>query len=139
MKALGIDYGKARIGLAVSDDSGLLAAPLEVLQRTSPDADLERLAATAARLHVDHIIVGMPLQLDGTRGPAAGNVERFAAELSRRTEVPVELWDERLTTAQAERAMIDADASRRRRKQHLDAVAAQMMLQCYLDAHRSRP
>ena len=138
MKMLGIDYGKARIGVAVSDESGLIATPLSVVGCTCIEADLSRIAELASQHEVDAVVVGMPLQLDGTPGLAAKAVQQFVDLLSERIDVPVEIWDERLSTAQAERAMIAADTSRKRRRERLDAVAAQMILQSYLDARRAR-
>jgi putative Holliday junction resolvase len=138
MKILGLDYGKARIGLAVSDESGVIATPLCVIERTSLEADLGRIAAAATQHQAARIAVGMPINLDGTRGLAARDVARFTELLAARVSIPIEPWDERLTTAQAERAMIDSDMSRRRRKQRIDAVAAQLMLQSYLDAGRGK-
>ena len=90
-----------------------------------------------AEYGVTHIVLGLPLKLDGTEGQAALEVRTFAEKLRGALSTPVELWDERLSTAQAERAMLDADMSRANRKQRRDKVAAQIFLQSYLDAHRS--
>jgi len=134
MKHLGVDYGKARIGLAISDESGMIATPLLVIERTAPETDLARIAELVAEQKVERIVVGMPLALSGHAALAAETVRKFVEALSARVEVPLEVWDERLTTAQAERAMIAGEVSRKRRKKRIDAVAAQIMLQSYLDA-----
>ena len=110
-----------------------------MLRNTSVEALLDGLAAIVAEREVTDIVVGLPLQLDGTEGPAAAEVRAFAAKLADRIEVPIEFWDERLSTVQAERAMLDADMTRAKRKKRRDKVAAQIFLQSYLDAHRSTP
>ena len=135
-RILGIDYGRVRVGLALSDPLGITAQPLSVVSNTSPGALLEELAHVISEREVTHIVVGLPLKLDGTEGDAASEVRKFVNGLAERFGLPVGLWDERMTTAQAERAMIDADLSRAQRKKRRDKVAAQIMLQSYLDAHR---
>lgn len=133
---LGIDYGRKRIGLAASDDLGLTAQGLETLERTDPGEDIKRLAEVVKERGVEEIVVGRPLNLDGSAGQAAEETGEFARLLREELGVPVQLWDERLTTAQAERAMLEADASRRRRRRARDRMAAQIMLQSFLDARR---
>ena len=91
MKMLGIDYGTARIGVAVSDESGLIATPLSVVRCASIEADLSRIAELASQNEVDAVVVGMPIQLDGTSGPAARAVQQFVTLLSERIDVPVEI------------------------------------------------
>lgn len=136
MKAvMGIDYGSKRIGLAVSDGLGLTAQGLETLERTNIEDDIIRLVELAVERSVEKIIVGNPLNLDGSEGPAAEETGRFADLLREACGVPVLLWDERLSTAQAERAMLDADVSRRIRKKSRDRMAAQLILQSFMDAH----
>ncbi|HUV38455.1 MAG TPA: Holliday junction resolvase RuvX [Planctomycetota bacterium] len=138
-RVLGIDYGRARVGLALSDGLGLTAQPLAVLRNTGVDALLDALEKVIVEREVTRLVVGLPLSLDGSEGPAAAGVRVFAAKLTGRFELPVALWDERLSTAQAERAMLDADLSRAQRKKRRDKVAAQVFLQSWLDAHRSAP
>lgn len=125
-----------RVGLAISDPLGIIAQPLSVVSNTSADALLDALEHVISERGVTRIVVGLPLRLDGTEGEAASAVRIFADGLGQRFGVPVALWDERMTTAQAERAMLDADLSRAKRRKRRDKVAAQILLQSYLDAHR---
>ncbi len=131
---LGIDYGSKRIGLAVSDGLGITAQGLDTLERTDPEEDVAVLADLVNRRGVEEIVLGKPLNLDGSEGPAVEEVGKFADLLRERCGVPVRLWDERLSTAQAERAMLDADVSRRIRKKSRDRMAAQLILQSFMDA-----
>ncbi len=131
---LGIDYGSKRIGLAVSDGLGITAQGLDTLERTDIEEDVTILAELVSRRGVEEIVVGKPLNLDGSEGPAAEEAGEFADLLRERCGVPVRLWDERLSTAQAERAMLDAGVSRRIRKKSRDRMAAQLILQSFMDA-----
>lgn len=135
MRYLGVDPGRKRIGLAMSDPGGRLSNPYRVVER---GGDQQRAAADIAELcrqeEVGEIVVGLPLNMDGSKGAAAQNAHRLAAELRRATGLPVHLWDERLTSVTAERTMIDADLSRAKRKKRIDKVAAHLILQSYLDA-----
>lgn len=137
MRVLGVDMGQRRIGIALSDSLGMTAQPLMVIERQSTSADLQTLAALAVTHEVAAIVVGLPLTLRGERGPQAQRVLAFADALRHQVTVPVEFVDERLTTVQGERALISMDASRRKRKQVIDQVAAQLILQQYLDMHRT--
>ena len=126
-----------RIGLALSDDLRLTAQPAGVLRRKNLPADLEALAAYARDHHVERVIVGHPRRLSGEAGPEAGRAESFARRLGGALPgIPVELWDERLTTAEAQRTLLAADVSRRRRREVVDAMAASLILQGWMDAHR---
>ncbi len=136
MKFLGVDHGTVRIGLAVSDEMGMIATPLAVVRIKSIADGIDHIISRVETHQVGMIVVGMPFRLDGSPGQAADAVRKFADQLAGRTEIPVDLWDERMTTVQAERSMIDADMTRKSRKKRIDAVAAQMMLQSYLDARR---
>ncbi len=135
-RILGIDVGTVRIGVALSDPLGLTAQPHEVILRKKVDP-FARIAALVAEHEVERVVVGYPLQLDGEVGPAARSVDAFIAELEKGVHVPVERWDERLTTAAAERSMIEGGARRERRRESIDKVAAALLLQSYLDARRS--
>jgi putative Holliday junction resolvase len=137
MRVLGVDMGQRRIGVALSDSLGMTAQPLMVIERQGTSADLQALAALAVKHEVAAIVVGLPLTLRGERGPQAQRVLAFADALRRQVAVPVEFVDERLTTVQGERALIATDTSRRKRKQVIDQVAAQLILQQYLDMHRT--
>ncbi len=140
MRALGLDLGTRRIGVAVSSSDGALATPYEVLTRTKDRAtDHRAIARLAADEAVEVLVVGLPLSLDGSDGPAATAARAEAAEIGAATGLPVELWDERLTTVTADRqlAAIDLDAKARRRV--VDKVAAAVMLQAWLDHRRPTP
>ncbi len=139
-RLLGIDLGAVRIGLAVSDPGQVVASPAETLH-VPRDADgpaLDALTDAVARHEAAGLVVGYPRDLDGREGRAAGRARRFADELRARTGLPVRLWDERFTTVEAERVMIDADVSRTGRKEAVDQVAASVLLQGVLEAHRLR-
>jgi putative Holliday junction resolvase len=133
-RVMGLDYGERRIGLALSDPLGITAQPLRTLERVTLAADLEVLAALARHHEVERFVVGLPLALDGTRGERVRRTEEFAARLGRATGLPVEAWDERFTSVQAERTLLEADLSRRRRREVIDTTAAVLILQGWLDA-----
>ena len=136
MSALGLDCGERRIGVAGSDDMGLIARPLSAIERTSRAEDAARIGELASRRKAKTIVVGLPLNMDGSAGPAARRARRFARMLERELGLKVELWDERLSTAEAERALIAADERRARRREVRDGVAAALILQSYLDARQ---
>ena len=138
MKLLGIDYGQRRIGVAASDETGTLALPLEQVDAEPLAGACERIAALARERGVERIVVGMPRNMDGTYGPAAEGVRAFMTKLKKFVPTEVVSWDERLSTAQAERAMLEADYSRKRRRALRDALAAQLILQNSLDAMQAR-
>ncbi len=136
-RILGLDVGEKRIGLALSDPMGFTAGPLGVLERK----DVETTANAVKRLVEKHqaqaIVVGLPLTLRGSKGPQAQRVHSFVLELRKRLLVPIIMEDERLTTVQGERALREAGASRKQRKAAIDQVAAQLILQAYLDRNRN--
>ncbi len=127
-RVLGLDVGDRRIGLAISTPEGRLAVPLRVLERTNDPSDLETIASLAKAEAVEALVVGHPRSLDGSVGPQARRVEAFARRLGEVTGLPIELWDERLTSVQAERS---ARAGGRRGPS--DDIAAAIILQAYLD------
>ena len=131
-RILGIDHGAKRIGVAISDPLGMIASPLCVVD-ASEGQELDRLAEIVQREQPEEVVVGLPRRLAGDEGPAAERVREFVAVLSERLAVPVVTWDERLTTAQAERAMIADGVRRETRRGQIDKVAAAVMLQSYLD------
>lgn len=136
-RILAVDPGSKRVGLAVSDPTQTIATALST-ESAEPDADLAaRLAVIAAEQEAERIVVGLPRELDGKRGPAAAAAERLASRLRAVAGVPVETFDERLTTAAAERSMIETGAKRAVRRQAIDRVAATLLLQGYLDRQRS--
>lgn len=135
-RIMGLDLGDRRIGVALSDPLLLTAQALRTLVRTSLGADLDALAALAREHGIARIVVGLPLQMDGTRSKRVPLTEAFMERLRRKIGVPVVSWDERMTTVQAERSLLEADVSRARRRQVIDQVAAVILLQAYLDARR---
>ncbi|HEY8544312.1 MAG TPA: Holliday junction resolvase RuvX [Acidimicrobiales bacterium] len=138
MRALGLDLGEKRIGVALS--SGSLATPYEVVHRSgSRERDHAAIARLAEEAGAELIVVGLPLSLDGTKGPAARTVEAEAEELRVQVGLPVELWDERLSTVEATRRLGGAGVRGRKRRHVIDQVAATVILQSWLDANPSRP
>ncbi|HEX9700455.1 MAG TPA: Holliday junction resolvase RuvX [Acidobacteriota bacterium] len=137
MSCLGLDIGARRIGVAVSDAADLMALPLTTLETgAGGQLPLGRLRELVAERGVETIVVGLPLRLDGRSGPEAHGAEAAAEELRAALGVAVVLWDERLTSAEAERLLIEAGMSRRRRKGATDRIAAALILQGYLDRQR---
>ena len=131
MAILGLDVGEKRIGVALAD--GLLAIPLTVIDRAGEEADLERVLALAKEHGVKRIVVGLPRSLDGSIGRQAERVLSFSSALSESTDVPVDTWDERLSTVSAERLLLGAGVKRDKRRARRDAMAAAIILQSYLD------
>lgn len=137
MRALGIDLGSKRIGVALSDSAGSLATPYEVVPRSGDrQRDHRRIAALAEEAGAECLVVGLPLRLDGTKGPAAEAAEAEASELAAATGLPVEVWDERLTTVTADRDLLALDLKAPARRRVVDKVAASVMLQAWLDHRR---
>ncbi len=133
---LGIDLGERRLGLAISDESCILASPLIVYERRELAKDIKFLSDLVARHQVAEIVLGLPLNLNGSLGPKAEQALEFKTLLAERLKLPVHTFDERLTTIEAERVLLQADMSRRKRKQRRDALAAVLILQGYLDCQR---
>lgn len=135
-KILAVDWGRATLGLAVSDDLGLIAQGLASLPRVGEVQDVEAIGAYAHALGIGAIVVGLPKNMDGSLGPSAEAAQTLARALHDRLGLPVHLWDERLTTLAAERALVSAGMRRRARRAVLDQVAATMILQGFLDRQR---
>ena len=133
---LGLDFGGRRIGIAGSDALGVTAQVVTVIERTSLAEDVARIGEIAKRRGAVKIVLGLPLNMDGSMSQQGRRVRRFANRLRRELEVEVDLWDERLSTVEAERVLIEADESRAARKAVRDGVAAAVILQGYLDAQR---
>ena len=131
-RVLAIDYGTKRIGVALSDELGWTAQPLETLNRRTLDWDIAHIASLVGTYEVRQVLLGFPLQLDGREGPAIQAMREFQARLEQGVPVPVILWDERLTTKAAEDLLIAADVSRKKRKGIVDRIAASILLQSYL-------
>jgi putative holliday junction resolvase len=133
-RALGIDLGEARIGVAVSDELGMLAHPVEtIVVKETPDP-LGRVVQIAKEKDVSHIIIGLPKNMDGTMGAAAEKVRAFADKLRGQVSCIVKLWDERLTTVAAQRYLHDAGRNAKQSRAVIDQVAAQIILQGWLDS-----
>ena len=135
-RLIGIDLGTKTIGLALSDVTRTIASSLETLKRTKFAADSARLLELAREHEIAGLVLGLPANLDGTEGPRAQATRAFARNLNALTALPILLWDERLTTAAAERMLIEADASRKRRAELIDKLAATLILQGALDRMR---
>jgi putative holliday junction resolvase len=135
---IGLDLGSKTIGVAVSDPDRRVAAPVETIARRQFKLDAERILELAAERRAAGIVLGLPINMDGSEGPRAQSTRAFARNLSRLTVLPIALWDERLSTAAVERALIAADASRARRKAVIDAHAASYILQGALDRLANR-
>ena len=133
---MGLDLGTKTIGVAVSDALRQVASPLEVVRRTKFTADAGRLVAIAEGRALAGIVMGLPRNMDGSEGPRAQSTRAFARNLSRLVALPIGFWDERLSTVAAERALLEADASRRKRGGVIDQVAAGFILQGLLDRLR---
>lgn len=133
-RILGLDYGERRIGVAVSDEAGIIAMPLCKIQVRNRRQVLAEIRRICREKEVAIIIVGMPLNMNGSRGPQAENVSVFVKQIGEHVNIPVETWDERLSSQMAERVLIDFDTSRSKRKGLIDKLAAQIVLQGYLDA-----
>jgi putative Holliday junction resolvase len=134
MRILAIDHGTKRIGIAVSDELKMIAQPLEFIPAEPFAGFLTRLKELLRDKAVEMILVGMPRNMDGSYGPAALKVQDFVAALRAATTVPIKTWDERLTSAQANRFLIQANVRRDKRKEKVDKTAAAILLQSYLDS-----
>lgn len=134
MRTLALDHGTVRIGVACSDELGMIATPLEFIPAQPQDKFLERLKVLLAERKVERLIVGMPRNMDGSYGEASAKVKVFVEWLKTSVTIPVRTWDERLTSAQANRQMIQAGVRRSGRKEKVDAAAAAILLQSFLDA-----
>ncbi|MXQ06984.1 Holliday junction resolvase RuvX [Alphaproteobacteria bacterium GH1-50] len=130
---MGLDLGTETIGVAVTDGMRSVATPLETIRRKKFGIDADRLLAIAGDRAITGIILGLPLNMDGSEGPRCQSTRAFAQNLSGRTDLPIGFWDERLSTVAAERALLEADTSRKRRSEVIDHVAASYILQGALD------
>ena len=136
MRYLALDHGTKRIGVAVSDELKMIAQPLEFIPTEPFDAFLVRLKQIISEKEVELVFIGMPRNMDGTYGPAAQKVQEFIAQLKPTISVPIKTLDERLTSAQANRVLLQGNVRRADRKQKVDAMAAAILLQSYLDVKR---
>lgn len=137
MSALvGLDLGDKTIGISVSDRMGTVATPLETIRRKKFTLDAERLMEIIKERDINGILLGLPRNMDGTEGPRCQKTRAFARNLTRLTELPIGFWDERLSTVAAEKALLEADTTRKRRSEVIDHVAAGYILQGALDRMR---
>ncbi|MCP5025165.1 MAG: Holliday junction resolvase RuvX [Actinomycetia bacterium] len=140
MRTLGIDLGSKRVGIALSDSAGVLATPYEVLQRSSDrQRDHRTIKAMVEELGVEIVVVGLPLSLDGSIGPAAEGALAEVEELRIALGVPVETYDERLTTVTAERSLMEQNLNAKERRKVVDKVAATVLLQAWLEGPGAHP
>jgi putative holliday junction resolvase len=134
VRILALDHGTKRVGVAVSDELKMIAQPLEYILAEPFDALLARLKDLIREKEVEMILVGLPRNMDGSYGPAALKVREFVAVLKDAIAVPIQMWDERLTSAQAQRYLIQGGVRRQQRKEKVDKTAAAILLQSYLDS-----
>ena len=137
MRILGLDYGSKTVGVSVSDPLGITAQTVETIAREREDKlrrTLARIEALAEEYKIERIVLGYPKNMNNTLGERAARTEEFKAALERRTGIPVILWDERLSTAAAERVLIERGVRREHRKETVDQIAAALILQGYLDS-----
>lgn len=136
MRTLGLDVGTKTIGVAASDEFGWTAQGVETIRRNldDPEKDWEELARLIKDLTISSVVVGLPKNMNGTIGPSGELCQQFGEDIKRRFMLPIILWDERLTTVAAERMLISADMSRKKRKKVIDMMAAVLILQGYLDS-----
>ncbi|RKN80439.1 Holliday junction resolvase RuvX [Paenibacillus ginsengarvi] len=135
-RIMGLDYGDKTIGVAVSDEFGWTAQGVEVIRRRKPEDDELRLQQLTAEYEVQSIVVGLPKNMNNTIGPRGELCMAFAESLRESLRLPVSMWDERLSTAAAQRTLLEADVSRKKRKMVVDKMAAAIILQNYLDSRR---
>ena len=133
-RILGIDYGSKRMGFAMSDPTQFLASSLSVFTYQHPDEPIREIRKLCEQHQIEKIVVGWPRNMDGSQGPMADTVWKFMEKLQAALGLPVEKWDERLSSKSAENVLIEAGTRREKRKLYVDKMAAQIMLQNYLDA-----
>ena len=134
MRILALDHGTKRIGVAISDETRTIALPLEYIPAEPFAGFLDRLKEILREKEVELILVGLPRNMDGSYGPAAQKVREFVGALKEAVATPIQTWDERLTTAQAQRFLIEGGVRREKRKEKVDKTAAAILLQSYLDS-----
>ena len=137
MRVLALDVGSKRIGLAISDALGITAQGLFAIPREANEKVIAKLKDIIKEKEIGELVVGLPLNMDGTYSASTKDAVSFADDLKKNLDMSVKLWDERLSTREVERLMIEADVSRGKRKRKIDKLAAQVILQSYLDSHRA--
>ena len=136
VRIMGLDFGTKRIGVAVSDELLLTAQGLDTIRRKELKSDLALIKGVVDSNGVGEVVVGLPLNMNGTYGAKAKEMLEFMDSLTKVIAIPVKTWDERLTTVQAESVLLEADVSRAKRKKVIDKIAAQIILQSYLDSRK---
>ncbi len=134
MRAMGLDVGTKTVGIAIADELGFSAQPITTVRRTNIKADLAEVAKLITEYGVTQLIVGLALNMNGSEGPRAEQCRKFGDAIAEAASLPVIYWDERLTSVAAEKALIEADVSRAKRKQVVDQVAAVLILQGWLES-----
>ncbi len=133
MRYLGIDFGTKRLGLAVSDELGIIAGKYGTIERKGTKTDVERLKGIIEQEKIQKVIIGYPKNMDGSSGDTARKVEDFVSNIKRQINIPIETWDERLSSVSAEKLLIQGEVKRRKRKKVIDQLSAVIILQNYLD------
>ncbi|HHV17612.1 MAG TPA: Holliday junction resolvase RuvX [Thermoanaerobacterales bacterium] len=133
MRILGLDVGEKKIGVAISDELGLIAQGIDVIKRSNDGKDMDIICEIVSKYKVRKIVIGLPKNMNGTLGPSSKAVKDYATKLQNTIEIETDFWDERLTTVAAERTLLEADVSRKKRKEVIDKLAAVLILQSYLD------
>ena len=135
MRKMGLDLGDARIGIALTDPMGIIAGPLETYVRKKTDEDYDYIVELIRRYECDLVVIGLPVNMDGTEGPRCEFTRNFADRLRERIDVKIVFQDERLTTVTAERMLLEANMRRDKRKQVIDKVAASIILSTWMNGH----
>ena len=133
---MALDIGTKRIGVAMSDELFMTAQGADTIYRASLDQDLAKIKKVAEDNGVSEIVLGLPINMNGTHGPMAKEIVEFMGSLAKVVTIPIKTWDERLTTVQAQNVLLEADVSRAKRKKSIDRIAAQFILQSYLDSRK---
>ncbi len=136
MRILALDVGEKRIGVALSDPTGLLASPLTTIESKGQDFDIDEVLRLAEEHEAGEIVIGLPLSMSGRRGPQAGRVDAFVKAMAERTDIPLKSMDERLSSVQAERMLRESGVEPSKNKARVDSAAAAIVLQSYLDSRR---
>ncbi len=136
MRILALDVGEKRIGVALSDPTGLLASPLTTIESKGQDFDIDEVLRLAEEHEAGEIVIGLPLSMSGRRGPQAGRVDAFVKAMAERTDIPLKSMDERLSSVQAERMLRESGVKPSKNKARVDSAAAAIVLQSYLDSRR---
>ena len=136
-RVIGLDVGTTTIGIALSDISRMIASPMETINRTKFTKDIERLKAIISEHNVAGMVIGWPVNMDGSEGPRCQSTKQFVRNVEAHTDIPSVMWDERMSSMAVDKAMLEADLSRQKRDKHIDKLAASYILQGALEAMRT--